>query len=101
MARRRGRAHDALVFDGDVAVAWCHFGTVEELPNIHHRKEWGALIPLSKRRHSPTLRRYLHQGSNLAPELGVPGGAEAGPGRRGDRCGEPAEDPCGPGGRAP
>jgi GNAT superfamily N-acetyltransferase len=36
----QGRAHAALVFDGDVAVAWCQFGTVEELPNIHHRKEW-------------------------------------------------------------
>ena len=35
-----GLAHAALVFDGDVAVAWCQFGTVEELPNIHHRKEW-------------------------------------------------------------
>jgi len=35
-----GRAHAALVFDGDVAVAWCEYGTVEELPNIHHRKEW-------------------------------------------------------------
>ena len=34
------RAHAALVFDGDVAVAWCQFGTVEELPNIHHRKDW-------------------------------------------------------------
>jgi len=36
----QGRAHAALVFDGDVAVAWCQFGTVEELPNIHHRREW-------------------------------------------------------------
>jgi GNAT superfamily N-acetyltransferase len=36
----QGGAHAALVFDGDVAVAWCQFGTVEELPNIHHRKEW-------------------------------------------------------------
>jgi GNAT superfamily N-acetyltransferase len=35
-----GRAHAALVFDGDVAVAWAEYGTVEELPNIHHRKEW-------------------------------------------------------------
>jgi GNAT superfamily N-acetyltransferase len=35
-----GRAHAALVFDGDVAVAWCEYGTVEELPNIHHRKQW-------------------------------------------------------------
>lgn len=35
-----GKAHAALVFDGDDAVAWAQYGTVEELPNIHHRKEW-------------------------------------------------------------
>ena len=35
-----GRAHAALVFDGDVAVAWAEYGSVEELPNIHHRKDW-------------------------------------------------------------
>jgi GNAT superfamily N-acetyltransferase len=34
------RAHAALVFDGDVAVAWAEYGPVEELANIHHRKEW-------------------------------------------------------------
>jgi GNAT superfamily N-acetyltransferase len=37
-----GKAHAALVFDGDLAVAWCEFGTPEELPNIHHRKEYLA-----------------------------------------------------------
>ncbi len=35
-----GRAHAALVFDGDVAVAWAEYGSLEELPNIHHRKDW-------------------------------------------------------------
>jgi GNAT superfamily N-acetyltransferase len=35
-----GRAHAALVFDGDVAVAWCEYGTPEELPHIYHRKEY-------------------------------------------------------------
>ena len=35
-----GRAHAAVVFDGDVAVAWAQYGPVDELPNIHHRKEW-------------------------------------------------------------
>ena len=35
-----GRAHAALVFDGDAAVAWAQYGTVDELQNIHHRKEW-------------------------------------------------------------
>lgn len=35
-----GRAHAALVFEGDHAIAWAEYGTVDELPNIHHRKEW-------------------------------------------------------------
>ena len=37
-----GRAHAALVFDGDEAVAWCEYGTPGELPNIYHRKEYEA-----------------------------------------------------------
>jgi hypothetical protein len=37
-----GRAHAALVFDGDVAVARCQYGTPEELPDIYHRKEYEA-----------------------------------------------------------
>jgi hypothetical protein len=32
-------AHAALVFDGDTCVAWCQFGSPQELPNIYHRKE--------------------------------------------------------------
>lgn len=40
-----GRAHAALVFDGDVAVAWAQYGTVDELQNIHHRKEWEQGVP--------------------------------------------------------
>jgi GNAT superfamily N-acetyltransferase len=39
---REGKAHAALVFDGDVAVAWCEFGTPDELPNIYHLKEYNA-----------------------------------------------------------
>lgn len=35
-----GRAHAALVFDQDEAIAWAEYGTVAELPNIHHRKQW-------------------------------------------------------------
>lgn len=37
-----GRAHAALVLDGDEAVAWAEFGPPEELPNIHHRAEYDA-----------------------------------------------------------
>ena len=40
---KEDRAHAALVFDGDEAVAWCQYGAPEELPNIHHRKEYEAL----------------------------------------------------------
>jgi GNAT superfamily N-acetyltransferase len=39
---REGRAHAALVFDGETAVGWCEYGTPEELPNIYHRKEYEA-----------------------------------------------------------
>lgn len=39
---RKGRAHAALVFDGEDAVGWCQYGSVEELPRIYHRKEWEA-----------------------------------------------------------
>ncbi len=35
-------AHAALVYDGDQAVAWAQYGTPEELPSIHHRKEYLA-----------------------------------------------------------
>lgn len=37
-----GRAHAALVFDGDEAVGWCEYGPPHELPNINHRKEYEA-----------------------------------------------------------
>ena len=39
---RKGKAHAALVFDDDVAVAWCEYGSPEELPNIYHLKEYDA-----------------------------------------------------------
>ncbi|MEU4196030.1 GNAT family N-acetyltransferase [Kribbella sp. NPDC026611] len=35
-----GRAHAALVFDGERAVGWLEYGTPAELPNINHRKEY-------------------------------------------------------------
>ena len=40
-----GSAHAALVFDADEAVAWCQYGSPEELPNIHHRQEYEAHGP--------------------------------------------------------
>ena len=39
---QEGIAHAALVMDGDDAVAWAEFGTPEELPDIHHRKQYDA-----------------------------------------------------------
>ena len=40
----QGRAHAALVFDGEVAVGWCEYGSPVELPNINHRKEYEAAM---------------------------------------------------------
>jgi GNAT superfamily N-acetyltransferase len=37
-----GKAHAALVFDADVAVGWCQFGSPAELPSIYHLKEYNA-----------------------------------------------------------
>src|SRR4051812_40800386 len=42
MLVHEGKAHAALVFDRETAVAWCEYGTPEELPNIHHRKQYEA-----------------------------------------------------------
>ena len=39
---REGNAHAALVFDGEAAVAWAQYGSPDELPNIHHRKDYEA-----------------------------------------------------------
>lgn len=35
-----GRAHAALVFDGEDAVGWCQYGPPAELPNIRSKKEY-------------------------------------------------------------
>ncbi|GAA5201893.1 GNAT family N-acetyltransferase [Microbacterium jejuense] len=37
-----GVAHAALVFEGDAAIAWCEYGSPDELPGIYHRKEYDA-----------------------------------------------------------
>lgn len=37
-----GAAHAALVMIGDEAIAWAQYGTPDELPNIHHRKQYLA-----------------------------------------------------------
>lgn len=41
-----GRAHASLVFEGDDAVAWCEYGTPEELPNMYHRKQYDTELDL-------------------------------------------------------
>ncbi len=39
---RCGTTHAALVLDGETVIAWAQYGPPEELPNIHHRKEYLA-----------------------------------------------------------
>ncbi|MEJ3656632.1 GNAT family N-acetyltransferase [Actinomycetes bacterium KLBMP 9759] len=35
-----GRAHAALVFDGDRCVGWCQFGSPDELPQVKSRRRY-------------------------------------------------------------
>jgi GNAT superfamily N-acetyltransferase len=42
-----GVAHAALVYDGDLAVAWAEYGRPDELPNLHHRKQYDAELAAS------------------------------------------------------
>jgi GNAT superfamily N-acetyltransferase len=37
---RAGRAHAALVFEGDECVGWCQFGAPDEVPRIKSRHEY-------------------------------------------------------------
>lgn len=37
-----GTTHAALVMDGEEAVGWAEFGPPEELPNLHHKKQYLA-----------------------------------------------------------
>jgi len=80
-----GRAHAALVFDGETAVAWCEYGTPEELPRIYHRKEYDAGL-VSEPDFRLTCffvdRRYRHQGvSAVALQGALDLIAQAGGGR--------------------
>jgi GNAT superfamily N-acetyltransferase len=40
-----GRAHAALVYDGDQCVGWCQFGSPSELPCIHNERAYLAAKP--------------------------------------------------------
>lgn len=44
---REGRAHAALVFDGEACVGWCQFGPPEELTRLKNRKVYlqGLVTP--------------------------------------------------------
>ena len=39
---RDGRAHAALVYDGEECVGWCQFGSPQELPRIHNQRAYLA-----------------------------------------------------------
>lgn len=60
-----GRAHAALVIDGDEAVAWCEYGTPDELPNIYHRKQYDEELDVLPDYRVTCIfvdRRYRHRG---------------------------------------
>lgn len=60
-----GRAHAALVLIDDEAVAWAEFGTPDELPNIHHRKQYLAELDVTPDYRITCIfvdKRYRRQG---------------------------------------
>jgi len=62
-----GRAHAALVYDGDEAVAWCEYGTPAELPNIYHRKQYEEELDVLPDYRITCIfvdKRYRRQGSS-------------------------------------
>ena len=60
------RAHAALVFDDDQAVAWAQYGSPAELPNIHRGKEYEATLDTAPPAHRITCivvdKKYRRQG---------------------------------------
>ncbi|TDD59469.1 GNAT family N-acetyltransferase [Kribbella antibiotica] len=42
-----GQAHAALVMVDDEAIAWAEYGTPDELPNIHHSKQYLAELDVT------------------------------------------------------
>lgn len=66
---REGNAHAALVFDGDLAVGWCQYGSPTELPGITHRQEVEASgLPVPDYRLGCFFveRRYRRKGASAA-----------------------------------
>jgi GNAT superfamily N-acetyltransferase len=60
-----GRAHAALVYDGDETAAWCQYGSPTELPNIYHRKQYEAeldVLPDYRITRIFVDKRYRRQG---------------------------------------
>jgi len=69
-----GRAHAALVLDGDEAVAWAQFGSPDELPNIRHRKEYletADLLPDYRITCMFVDKKYRRQGLSAIALRGV------------------------------
>ena len=62
------RAHTALVYDGDEAVAWCEYGSPAELPNIYHRRR-SQFLQLDKQ---AATRRFNHDASLPRARRGIP-----------------------------
>src|SRR3954453_13314503 len=70
-----GRAHAALVYDGDEAVAWGEYGSPDELPNIYHRNQYDAERDVRpSARTPPRLPDHLYLRGQALPPTGVVGG---------------------------
>ena len=69
-----GKAHAALVFDGDAAVGRCEYGTPEELPCIYHRAQYEQeqdLVPDYRLTCFFIDRNYRRRGVSMAALRGA------------------------------
>ena len=89
---RRTRRAAALVVDGDEAIAWCEYGTPEELPTIHHRKQYEAELDVLPDYRLTCISSTAGIGDAdwLRSRCGVPRADRAR--GRWSRCGLPARD---------
>jgi hypothetical protein len=63
----RGSVHQVLVYDGDVCVGWCQYGSPAELPNIKNRAKYDKeLVELPDWRIGCMFTGSKHRGQGVA-----------------------------------
>ena len=64
---REGRAHAALVYDGETCVGWCQFGPTDELPASSTDARTSRVSPPSRSGGSPASSSTRGTGARVSP----------------------------------